>query len=91
MWPKRCGTCHREYRPSDWETLEYVGPLDDGRSLYEQRNCAECHSTLAIRLGKSVDERDTEPSPAPLMSPDDTGHDPSHYSPTHGKSDFDED
>lgn len=91
MWPKRCAVCERQYDEPTWQTLYYVGPVDDGRVLWEQRRCVSCGNTLCVRLGPSVDARDTDPAPAPSMSPDETGHEPSYYSPTHGKSDLDED
>ena len=44
--------CGRAYTRSEWGQLAYVGPLELGDDLYEQRNCAGCLSTRALYVGR---------------------------------------
>lgn len=50
---KRC-SCGSLITVYDWlNALKFVGVQDDGVDLLELRNCTECQTTLAIRVGDS--------------------------------------
>ena len=54
-------SCSVSYTPADWRSLLLVGYQDDGVERLELRQCARCHSTMAVEVPGSGLLEEEEP------------------------------